>query len=295
MTRPPRLHVPGGIYHVILRGNCRQRIFFEERDFQRWESLIGRGLERSRHRILAYCWMPNHVHLALKADAKPISGFIGALASQYAKWTNQLMGRTGHLFERRHRAILVDNDAYLKELVRYIHLNPVRADLAKEPGEYRWSSHHAYLGAPAPCWLDRQDIMPLFGESRAAARRGYRQFLGDQPPADVLQALRGGARGDCRRTSEGGWARLAGGVGREEPVRESLDGIIDRVCAAAGVSPAELAGPSRNSRLACIRAKIATEAVEAGIATMTEVAKRFGRSQPSLSRTVSRIRRPRRL
>ena len=132
MPRKPRLHVPGGLYHVILRGNDRQNIFFDTEDRRRWESLIEEGLRRYKHRIHAYCWMTNHVHMAIQCHDVPLSGFMSLVASRYARSTNKKVNRTGHLFERRHRAILVQADSYLKELVRYIHFNPVRSGLVDD-------------------------------------------------------------------------------------------------------------------------------------------------------------------
>ena len=153
MPRKPRLHVPGGIYHVILRGNGCQTNFYDADDRQRWESYIQSGVQRYQHRVHAYCWMTNHVHLAVQANVNPLSQFMAFVASQYARSTNRKMGRSGHLFERRYRAILVQSDSYLMELVRYIHLNPLRAGMIKDLTDYAWSSHAAYQGAACPDWL----------------------------------------------------------------------------------------------------------------------------------------------
>jgi REP element-mobilizing transposase RayT len=145
--------VPGGLYHVILRGNGRQTIFFDADDRQRWESLIEEGVSRYAHRIHAYCWMTNHVHLAIQCHDIPLAKLMGFVASQYARSTNKKINRSGHLFERRHRAILVQADSYLKELIRYIHQNPLRAGMVDDLTDYQWSSHLAYLQGKQPNWL----------------------------------------------------------------------------------------------------------------------------------------------
>jgi REP element-mobilizing transposase RayT len=145
--------VPGGLYHVILRGNGRQTIFFDADDRRRWESLIEEGVSRYAHRIHAYCWMTNHVHLAIQCHDIPLSKFMGFVASRYARSTNKKINRSGHLFERRHRAILVQADSYLKELIRYIHQNPLRAGMVDDLTDYQWSSHLAYLQGKQPNWL----------------------------------------------------------------------------------------------------------------------------------------------
>ena len=131
MPRRPRLHLHGGFYHVILRGNGRQAVFFDAEDHEQWQLILYQGLTRYRHRLHAYCWMTNHVHMAIQAGAEPLDGFMGFVASRYARILNRKTGRPGHLFERRYRAILVQQDTYLKELLRYIHLNPVRARMVE--------------------------------------------------------------------------------------------------------------------------------------------------------------------
>lgn len=100
VPRKPRLHVPGGFYHVIARGNDRQDIFLDDDDRLRWEQLLREGLDRHGHRIHAYCWMTNHVHVAIQAGKKPLARFMGSLLSRYAKEFNRKTGRSGHVFER---------------------------------------------------------------------------------------------------------------------------------------------------------------------------------------------------
>ncbi len=118
MARPTRLHVEGGVYHVILRGNDRQAIFFTPADRRHWIALLRRGLDRYGGRVHAYCWMANHIHMALQVADLPLHRLMHWLAMSYSRHTNQRLGRTGHLFERRYRAKLVDTDRYLLELVR---------------------------------------------------------------------------------------------------------------------------------------------------------------------------------
>ena len=137
MPRKPRLHVPGGFYHVILRGNARRDIYLDEADRLLWQRLICEGLELWEHRIHAYCWMTIHVRLGIQASDAALAGLIGSLASRYAKAFNRRYGRSGHLFERRYRAIIVKKDERILELVRYIHHNPLRAKMVRELGDYR--------------------------------------------------------------------------------------------------------------------------------------------------------------
>ncbi len=120
MTRPRRVHVPNGFYHLILRGNNRRDVFLDDRDRLRWESCVMRGLERSGTRLHAFCWMRNHVHMLAQPAETPVGEFVRLAATDYARWFNLRRQRTGHLFERRHRAIVVKDDIYLLQLVRYL-------------------------------------------------------------------------------------------------------------------------------------------------------------------------------
>ena len=207
MPRKPRIHIPGGFYHVILRGNGRQAIFFDGTDRNKWEDLLQTSLHRYEHRLHAYCWMTNHVHMAVQASREPLSGFMGQLASRYARYLNRKIRRPGHLFERRYRAIMVQSDSYLKELVRYIHLNPLRACIVKDIENYTWSSHHAYLGKAHPNWLTVNYLLQQFGVTEKRATKHYREFIGQPPSASTLAALRKGTAADDRLIGDDSWTR----------------------------------------------------------------------------------------
>jgi putative transposase len=290
MSRKPRIHVPGGFYHVILRGNSRQNIFLAEADRFTWGSLVSDSVDRYEHRIHAYCWMTNHVHLAVQAGREPLAGCMGFLASNYARKFNLKTTRTGHLFERRYIAILIQEDAYLQELVRYIHMNPVRAGLAATPADYRWSSHHAYLGKSHPAWLTTDQVLTMFGTSKAAARKRYADFMGDPQGQSTISLLRVGNDDDSRALGDDGWLQMQLGSLEAQPEWQSLDELVEDICARHNIAEAELRSKSRGRRHARIRAEIALAAIESGTAAVSEVARRFGRSQPTLSRSMHRLR-----
>ena len=192
MPRKPRIHVPGGFYHVILRGNGRQNIFFAAADRDKWQDILQKGLGRYGHRIHAYCWMTNHIHMAVQASNQPLANFMGYSASSYARFINRVNRRPGHLFERRYRAILINSDEYLLELVRYIHLNPVRAHMVEQPGNYHWSSHGAYSGGERPVWLTADRILQMFATTANKAHRRYRKYILQAPLEDTIALLRQG-------------------------------------------------------------------------------------------------------
>ena len=290
MPRKPRLHVPGGFFHVILRGNGRSDIFFAREDRSIWESLIADAVRRYEHRIHAYCWMTNHTHMAIQSGPEPLAQFITYIAGNYARRMNIRMQRTGHLFERRYRAFLVQDDTYLLELVRYIHMNPVRAGLVDRCDDYEWSSHSAYLDSGRPEWLTVDCVLQMFGQSDECAQRNYAQFI-NEPQEDSIQTLlRAGCKRDSRYIGSDDWLEKIKTVEPCVGAQKNLNEIIVEHCRNHAVTEAELSSTSRSHKLAAIRAEIATDAVAAQSATITEVAKRFGRSQPALSRTMRRLR-----
>jgi len=290
MPRQPRLHLPGGFYHVILRGNGRQAIFFDNEDRDQWQAILQKALVRCRHRLHAYCWMTNHVHMAMQAGAEPLSDFMRILASRYAKYLNRKRRRPGHLFERRYRAILVQRDEYLIELLRYIHLNPVRANMVPDPSDYRWSSHNAYLRLKGSSWLTVDTVAAMFSSRRSGARESYSRFMAQLPSEDTLKMLRQGCPGDERLLGDDTWVKSVLAEFDAIERHGNLDRIIDDACKEHNVTEAMLASRSRSRRHSRIRAEIAIAATERHCATVTEVAKRFGRAHSGLSRAMNRLR-----
>ncbi len=176
MARKPRIHFPDAVYHVIVRGNCRQDIFIDDHDRYRFYLLLQAGTERFGHRIHAFCLMSNHVHLVVQTGEIPLSRIMQNLSLRYTRWINWRHHRVGHLFQGRYKAVLVDADAYFLELVRYVHLNPVRAEMAKTPEEYLWTGHRAYLGKETLPWLTTDWALSLLAEKRNRAVRQRGQW-----------------------------------------------------------------------------------------------------------------------
>ena len=177
MARRLRYHFPGATYHVMLRGNNGQAIFFSDRDRCRMCLFLQEGVEKFGHRILAFCFMTNHVHLIIQVGDISISQIIQNLAFRYTRYINWQHDRIGHLFQGRFRSVIVDSRRYLKELVRYIHLNPVRASLVQHPQDYRWSSHHAYLTPNEFTWLTCDCTLQRFSSDRQKAIEAFHSFV----------------------------------------------------------------------------------------------------------------------
>ncbi len=293
MPRRPRLHVPGGLYHVILRGNGHQTIFFDADDRYRWESFLEEGVSRYSHRIHAYCWMTNHVHLAIQCSDVPLSKFMAFVASQYARSTNKKINRSGHLFERRYRAIPVQADSYLQELVRYIHQNPLRAGLVDDIADYHWSSHLAYVYGNEPNWLTSNWVLSMFGDTVADARSRYARFMRIPCRAVIGQSLREGAGDDNRVLGDDGFIESLGGKPRQSSNRGNLKELTLEICRKYDVSEVMLASASRDRKHSRIRAEIGLVAIESGIATNAEIARLFNRCQSGMSRAINCLRNQR--
>jgi len=182
MPRKPRLHTPGGLYHVILRGNNRQNILNDDVDRLELERFVATGLDRYGCRLHAYCWMSNHIHMAVQVGTIPLGSLMRWIASQFARSWNKRRHCTGHVFERRHRAILVNADQYALQLVRYIHLNPVQAGMVDHAEEYAWSSHACYLGLTENPWLTTDWVISQFSNYKETAQRRFARFV--KTPSD---------------------------------------------------------------------------------------------------------------
>lgn len=297
MPRKPRLHVDGGFYHVILRGNHRQPIFHQPADRDLFAKLLGEALDRFQMRVHAYCWMTNHVHLLMQVGGTPLGQGMMSIASRFARHMQRQEPTTGHFFERRYRALLIDADAYFLALVRYIHLNPVRAGLVTDPARYAWCGHAAYLGLCHTPWLTTEFALSLLGQELQAARRAYRQF--------VLSGTRvisdGGRDNDIFSRGSTEDSRVLGSDAflRSLPqpslrkVDISLDDVIACVCSIHGTDRASLVAPGRSRRLAHIRAIVLYHATRLKVATLSDVARAFNRSASTLCETLEHLRRNR--
>ena len=295
MARKRRIHVTGGVYHVIMRGNARQNIFLDTGDRATWQSIVKRTFHSYEHRLHAFCWMTNHVHMAIQAGSTPLGPAMSFLSSQYARRFNFKHRRSGHLFERRYRAILVQQESYLKELIRYIHLNPVRAHMVDTPGKYRWSSHNALLGRHQYEWLTTTYVLAMFGSTRRQARQNYQLFMQEDVAETILKQLRRGSDEDERLLGNDDW--LADVMDEEWPGRpqQTLNEIIEKICEAHAVNERALAAPRGPHLHSQIRAQIAVEAAQQGVATISEIARRFNRTQPAISQSIRNFQRKKNL
>ena len=283
MPRRPRIHAPGAFYHVTLRGNHRKPIFFCDADRELLNQIVATTLDRCQARLHAYCWMPNHVHMLLQVSDVPLGRVVLRIAGWYARSIQARMETTGHLFERRYHAVLVDADRYLLTLLRYIHLNPVRAGLAATASGYPWSSHHHYSGTRQEPWVTAGFALRMLDGNYRRAIARYRKLIDpmrnqgpDAFPLAELHPDDGRVLGDDHFL-----ANLA--LPKEAPrPGMTLDELIRKAGLQFGLEPKDLLSASRDRRLSSARAWIAHEAVTRRVATTAQVARALHRDESTI-------------
>lgn len=178
MTRPIRIEFSGAFHHVTSRGDRRENIYEDDEDRVQFLGVLKRVVEDFNWVCHAYCLMTNHYHLVIETPDANLSKGMRQLNGVYTQTSNRRHGRTGHLFQGRYKAILVDGESYLLELTRYVVLNPVRAGMVPSPGDWVWSSYRAMTGeAPAPSWLATDGLLAQFSTHRNTAIKRYREFV----------------------------------------------------------------------------------------------------------------------
>lgn len=180
MNRPLRLEFPGALYHVTARGDNHGIIFIDDDDRKKWLSIMGLVSSRFNFHVHAYCQMGNHYHVVIETVEGNLSQGMRQLNSLYSQYFNRRHDRVGHVFQGRYKAILVHKDSHLLELARYIALNPVRAGLVSQAGQWRWSHYNATIGASvAPAWLVTDWLLSQFAHHREHAGSVYEAFVAD--------------------------------------------------------------------------------------------------------------------
>lgn len=179
MARSLRLEFEGAFYHITSRGNLRDRIFFDDKDREKFLDILRRTKERYGYLLHAYALMENHYHLFLETPKANISQIMQNINTSYTVYINKRHKRFGHLFQGRFKGIIVDKETYLIVLSRYIHLNPVRARMVESPEDYRWTSYREYIGAckGKESMVDIAETLSYFSKTKYAAMKAYKEFV----------------------------------------------------------------------------------------------------------------------
>lgn len=203
MPRGPRLDIEGALHHVMVRGIEGRKIFLSDIDREDLTERLGAVWPKTETSIYAWSLMPNHFHLLARTGRVPLSTMIRKVLTGYALSFNHRHNREGHLFQNRYKSILVEEEPYLLELVRYIHLNPIRKELVKSVKQldtYPWSGHAVLMGNKVHLWQDTDHILTRFSNTVGKSRQAYREFI-----------ITGIAKGKRTDLTGGGLIRSAGG------------------------------------------------------------------------------------
>lgn len=320
MPRKARLDVPGALHHIMVRGINKSSIFEDDIDRQKFLARLGDTIGEAKCSIYAWALMTNHVHLLFKSGGKGISAVMRKVLTWYAIYYNRRHKRTGHLFENRYKSILCDEDNYLLALIRYIHLNPVRAGMVKtmeELDRYPWSGHSAVMNKKECLWMDTEYVLLQFNDTKRKARNAYWQFVHEGIGMGRKPELTGG--GLVR--SLGGWSQVQStqrkgqkteyderilGSGdfvtsifkeaEEKQVRQfkikrsglTITGIIEKECKTARISEKELKNGGKRMIVRIVREKIARRGVEELGLTSAEIARNLGVCTSTVTRALVR-------
>ncbi len=321
MPRRARLDAPGTLHHVMVRGIEKRRIVKDVADRKNFVKRLGELSAATNTSIYAWALMTNHAHILLRSSEIGLSGFMRRLLTGYAISYNRRHRRWGHLFQNRFKSIICDEDAYSTELVRYIHLNPLRAKLVKsltQLDRYRWCGHGVLMGKIKNEWQDRDFVLRWFGQKQGGAMRAYRSYVNK----GIDQGRRPELVGGGLIRSLGGWSAVKalrrsgdrelcddrilgsgefveqiikeaeGKVKYQLPLKEQdqkIDGFITKLCKNAKVSKKELRSGSRRKEVSGVRAMIAIGLVKRHGVTLAEVARRMGVSTTAVSKIIKRI------
>lgn len=323
MPRKSRIDAAGALHHVMVRGIERGTVFRSDTDRNHFLERLGEILRETKTICYAWSLIPNHFHLLLRTGPVPISTVMRRLLTGYALWYNRKYRRHGHLFQNRFKSILCQEDIYFLELVRYIHLNPVRAGLVEdldELGGYAFCGHSVVMGKVKKPWQDTASVLGMFGEKLGAARRAYRAFV----EKGIAQGKRQDLTGGGLLRSAGGWEgvkalreqkvyqrndeRILGDgdfVGRvlrsaeEEMERRyalrsrgfNLERVASRVSQALKMKPEEVCAKGKYRRIVEARSLLCYWAVREVGVPMSSLARKLKVSIPSVSDSVTRGRR----
>jgi REP element-mobilizing transposase RayT len=202
MPRGPRLDAPGVLHHVVARGIERGKIFRDDRDRMEFLARLGALALETETALYAWCLIPNHFHLLVRSGAAPLSTLMRRLLTAYAVRFNHRHRRSGHLFQNRFKSIVVEDEPYFLELVRYLHLNPVRARLVPDVDAletYPWTGHATLLGRTHQLGQNTDVVLVQFGRTRATARQAYVRFVTDGVAQGRRPDLLGGATAVVRK------------------------------------------------------------------------------------------------
>lgn len=290
MARKPRLHFPGAVYHVTLHGNGNQQVFLDDTDRTRFLLLIQEGIEKFGHKVYAYCLHSTYLQLVIEVDEVPLSRVMQQLGFRYTRWFNDWHAQAGHLFQGRYKAILIDPEPHLLNLVRELHLAPVRAGIETDPMRYAWSSHRAYCGREKVLWLSTERPMLQIEETGIRALMKFHSYVNEGLGRAADVDFTRGSVSDPRILGDEEFVRGVMKLSRQKYQPKVKPEKVQRIVLERyKLSEEELAAPGKNRLCAEARAYLAWLYLETGCDTLTALGEQLGRDVSSLSSAVRRL------
>jgi putative transposase len=320
MPRQARLDAPGALHHIIVRGINKAPIFKDDQDRSRFLERLAENVSKGDCKVYAWVLMTNHVHLLFKSGKDGISSVMRKQLTWYAQYFNGRHTRTGHLFENRYKSIICEEETYLLALVRYIHLNPIRAKMIaaiEQLDRYPWTGHQMLIGKVDHAWMDRDAVLSEFGVSKKKAVIEYRRFVREGMNEGRNPELTGG--GLVR--SQGGWSHVVSmrrrgqqeeyddrilGSGsfvnaifkeaedrqlrqmRHKRSGKTIQRILEEECKDRQINPLELKAGGKRSSVSTARTVIAYRCREELGASAAEIARYLGVSTSGIIRSIER-------
>ncbi len=321
MPRQARLDAPGTLHHVIIRGIEGRKIVGDDRDRRNFIFRMGSIALETETSIYAWALMTNHAHILLRSGAPGLSRYMRRFLTGYAISYNLRHSRHGHLFQNRYKSIVCEEDPYFMELVRYIHLNPLRANLVENIpmlNGYRYCGHSVLIGRVKNDWQDRDYVLKWFGQKEGEAISVYRQFI----KKGVDQGRRHDLIGGGLVRSQGGWAEVSAirrgareksderilGSGKfvEKLIQESDQArkeqfaphermkravsFIQKICIKEEISLEALKTGNRRKKVSMVRKQLAKKLVEEWGLSLTETGRYLGVTASAVTRILSRLK-----
>ncbi|HEY6645117.1 transposase [Povalibacter sp.] len=290
MSRRPRIQIPGGTYYVLQSTGHHHPLFHEQSDYAHLESLLARTGLRTHTTVYAFCWLPHTLHLAVRTRETPVSRFMQGFTSRYAQYVHGHSNDSGHLFAHRFQSVLIDPQAWLPALVRYIHHAPVRAGLCTHPRDYPHSSHGAFVGERRIGWLDTDTVPRLLREQGHSHDSQHTAYFETGSTTEELDLLSRNGKCHTRFLGDAEFAQRLPHAHRPKPPRLTVAQLIDAVAVAQNIPREHILSISRSRRTALARSLIAWHATERRIATLTAVSRALRRDPSTLSKVIARNR-----
>lgn len=284
MPRPSRIHYFSAISHVMIRGNYKQNIFFENIDREFFLSLLERTTTHYDCKIHLFCLMDNHVHFVIEVGQIPLSKIMQSIMTTYSMYLNRKQNKSGHLFQGRYKSLLIQNENYLAELCFYIHMNPITAGITDILDKYPWSSHHHYSKNKFFSWITSDLVEEAIRKLFHNEQNAYLKFMTSHHMSEKISNINFDTNGILTINNK---------INKKINTRNdlslshlSIDEIKETVCKELNIEKDLIASTSQKKEVVFARCMIAYFAHYYGKYFLKEIAYSMARCSDTISRTM---------